>query len=85
MAIIRVSEDGRITIPAAARKKLGIAPGSTVRIDIRETEIAVRPIKSITDVAGIFHEYAEGKTTDWDTIREQTMQAVAREVNKRSD
>ncbi len=63
------------------RRKLGIKPGSSVRMDIREHEIAIRPIKSITDLAGILHEHAEGKTTDWDTIRDRTMHIVAREAN----
>lgn len=78
--IISVSQDGRITIPASARKKLGIKPGASVRLDVRENDIAIRPIKSIADVAGILYEYAEGKSTDWDTIREETQRIVALEV-----
>ena len=78
--IVRVSDDGRITIPARARHKLGIKPGSVLRLDVGDDEINIRPIKSVADVAGILRDYAEGKTTDWDTIREQTMLAVARQV-----
>ncbi len=78
--MITVSRDGRITIPAAVRKKLGIRPGSSVRLDVRENDIAIRPIKSIADVAGIFREQAEGKPTDWETIREETMRIVAQEI-----
>jgi len=78
--IARVSERGQISIPAAARKKLGIKPKSNVSIEVRENEIVIKPMKSIMEVAGIFREYAKGKTTDWDTIREETMKAVAREV-----
>ncbi|MCX6377469.1 MAG: AbrB/MazE/SpoVT family DNA-binding domain-containing protein [Armatimonadetes bacterium] len=78
--IVPVWSDGRITIPAAVRRKLGIKPGASVRLDVREKEIVIRPVKSISEVAGIFREYAKGKTTDWDTIREETMRAVAREV-----
>ena len=78
--IARVSERGQISIPAAARKKLGIKPKSNVSVEVRENEIVIKPMKSIMEVAGIFREYAKGKTTDWDTIREETMKAVAREV-----
>ncbi|MCX6377467.1 MAG: AbrB/MazE/SpoVT family DNA-binding domain-containing protein [Armatimonadetes bacterium] len=82
---VRVSERGLITIPAAARRKLGIKPKSRVVLEVRENEIAIRPVKSILDVAGTLREYAKGKTTDWDTIREETMKAVAREVMDDND
>jgi AbrB family looped-hinge helix DNA binding protein len=78
--LARVSETGRITLPAAARRKLGIKPRSQVVLEVRENEVAIKPIKSIMDVAGILREHAKGKPTDWDTIREETMKAVAREV-----
>jgi bifunctional DNA-binding transcriptional regulator/antitoxin component of YhaV-PrlF toxin-antitoxin module len=70
--IITVSERGQISIPAAARRKLSVEVG--------EKEIVIRPVKSILEVAGIFREYAKGKTTGWDTIREETMRIVAEEV-----
>lgn len=78
--IARVSERGQISIPAAARKKLGIKPKSNVSVEVRENEIVIKPMKSIMELAGILREHAKGKTTDWDTIREETMAAVAREV-----
>ena len=80
MMIARVSERGQISIPAAARRKVGIKPKSNVMVEVGEKEIVIRPVKSIAEVAGIFREYAKGKTTDWDTIREETMKVVAREV-----
>jgi len=81
--IVRVSARGRITIPASARKKLGIKPKSSLRLDVRDSEIAVRPIKSISDVAGILREYAEGKSSDWETIWTETEMAIAREVESK--
>ena len=78
--IVRVSDDGRITIPARARQKLGIKPGSVLSLDVGDDEIKIRPIKSVADVAGIFSDSAEGNTTDWETAREQAMLAVARQV-----
>ncbi len=80
MMIRTVSERGQISIPAAARRKLGIKPKSKVRVEIGENEITIKPVKSILEVAGIFHEYAKGKTTDWDTILEETMKAVVEEI-----
>lgn len=78
--IITVSERGQISIPAAARRKLGIKPKSKVSVEVGEKEIVIKPVKSILEVAGIFREYAKGKTTDWDTIREETMRIVAEEI-----
>ena len=53
MTTVRVSERGLISIPAAARRKLGIKPKSNVLIEVRENEIAIKPMKSIMEVAGI--------------------------------
>lgn len=78
--IAKVSERGQISIPASARRKLGIKPKSRVSVEVRDNEIIIKPVKSILELGGILREYAKGKTTDWDTIREETMAAVAREV-----
>jgi len=80
MATSRISSKGQITLPAAARRKLGIKPNSRVEIEVRDNEIAVRPLKSIGELAGIFSEYAKGKSTDWETIRTETERAIAEEV-----
>lgn len=75
-----VSEKGQITLPAAMRRELGIKASSRVTVELRNQEIVLRPMRTIADVAGIFHEYAVGKPTDWDEIREETMRIVAEEV-----
>ena len=80
MATVRISDKGQVTLPAAARRKLGIAPKSHVDIEVRENEIVIRPIKSVGELGGVFRERAKGKTTDWKTIRDRTEQVVAEEV-----
>ena len=75
-----VSDKGQLTIPIDARRKLGIQPRSRVEIIVGDNEITIRPLKSIRELRGIFRAYAEGKSSDWDTIREETMKRVAREV-----
>jgi AbrB family looped-hinge helix DNA binding protein len=75
-----ISEKGQVTLPARARRKLGIKPHSKVELDIRNDEIIIRPVKSLSEVAGIFHKYAEGKSADWETVRSQTEQAVSKEI-----
>ena len=84
MMIAKVSERGQISIPASARRKLGIKPKSKVSLEVSDKEIIIRPVKSISEVAGIFREYAKGKTTDWDTIWAETEMAIAREVEDES-
>ena len=82
MTTARVSERGQISIPAAARRKLGIKPKSRVIVEVGENEITIRPVRSILEVAGIFR----GCTTDipgagdWERERVVAMEAVAREV-----
>ncbi|MDO8586021.1 MAG: AbrB/MazE/SpoVT family DNA-binding domain-containing protein [Armatimonadota bacterium] len=84
MMMVRVSERGQISIPAAARRKLGIKPKSRVRVDVGEDQIVIKPVKSIAELGGILREYAKGKTTDWETIWEETQMAIAREVEDES-
>ena len=80
MSAVHISEKGQLTLPIAARRKLGITARSKIEVVVGEGEIILRPVKSIKDVKGIFTEAARGKTADWDTIRKETMEAVARKV-----
>ncbi len=80
MILVKVSERGQISIPAAARRKLGIKPKSKVEVEVGEKEIILRPVRSISELYGIFHRYAKGKTRDWETIRTETERRVAREI-----
>ncbi len=79
--IARVSSRGQITLPAAARRTLGIAPGSDLEIIVGDDAITLRPLRRVANLAGILHEYADpGAAEDWDVIREETEKAVARET-----
>ena len=44
----------------------------------------VKSARSVLELSGIFHEYAVGKTTDWDAIRQETMRMVAEEIAGKS-
>lgn len=85
MTSVRVSEKGQVTLPARVRRELGIKSRSQMEVEIKGGEIILRPIKSIMELSGILHEYAKGKSTDWNTIREETMKAVALEVNRKHE
>lgn len=80
MITAQVSDKGQITIPAEVRRKLGLKAKSRVEIEIRDNVAVLRPIKSILELSGILHEYAKGKTTDWETIRTETERIVAEQV-----
>jgi len=54
--IVPVWADGRITIPAAVRRKLGLKPKSKVTLEVGEKEIVIRPVESdskLSNVQGI--------------------------------
>ena len=80
MTSVRVSDKGQVTLPAHIRRKLGITSKSRLEVEVRDDDIVLHPMKSIMDLAGIFHDAAKGKSTDWETIRRETMEAVAREI-----
>jgi AbrB family looped-hinge helix DNA binding protein len=83
MITAQVSDKGQITIPAAVRRKLGLKAKSRVQIEAREDGILIKPVKSVSELYGVFHEYAKGKTTDWDEIREETYRIMAEEYGKK--
>jgi AbrB family looped-hinge helix DNA binding protein len=81
MTSAKVSNKGQITLPVAARRKLGIEPNSRVEVVVRDDEIVIRPLKTIAELDGIFHKYVHGhKPVPWEKQRRQMEQAVAREV-----
>lgn len=80
MISVQISDKGQITIPADVRRKLGLKAKSRVEIELRNDEAVIRRGKSISDLYGVFHEAARGKTTDWETIRNETERIVAEEV-----
>jgi AbrB family looped-hinge helix DNA binding protein len=83
MITAQVSDKGQITIPADVRRKLGLKAKSRVEIEIHGKEAVLRPMKSISELYGVFHDAAEGKTTDWDEIREEAYRIMAEEYGKK--
>jgi AbrB family looped-hinge helix DNA binding protein len=80
MTMAVVSDKGQITLPAKLRKQLGIAPRSKLDVAIEGDRIVMQPIKSVMELSGILRERAKGKPTDWETIQQETMDAVPKEV-----
>lgn len=80
MTPLRMSDKGQITIPAAVRRKLGMRPGSSISLEVRDEKVVLSVIPSISDVAGIFRDRVRGKDADWDAARRHAEAAVARQV-----
>ena len=79
--LLNVSNKGQVTIPAEVRRKLGITSDSQVELVLREGEIALRPLKRVSELAGVLRKYArKGGIGRWDTVRRQTEAAIAEEV-----
>ena len=79
--IARVSNKGQITLSAAARRKLGILPNSQVEVLVGEGEITIRPLKRVSELAGVLKRYAPPDAADdWDAVRENAERAAAEEV-----
>jgi antitoxin PrlF len=46
MSTVTVSEKGQVVIPAAIRRRLGIAPGTKLAFELEGDSIRVRPIRA---------------------------------------
>lgn len=44
----RITSQGQVSVPAAIRKKLGVAPGSTLQWTMRGDEVVVKKRASVT-------------------------------------
>jgi AbrB family looped-hinge helix DNA binding protein len=84
MTIARLSNKGQITLPAAVRRKLGLAADSRVEAVVREDEIILRPVRSIAQLHGILHEHAIGREPLGPEQERSLMEeATAREVDRK--
>ncbi len=56
MNISTVSSKGQITLPAKARRVVGIRPCDRVMIEVEDDRIVIRPIKDFMELAGFLGE-----------------------------
>jgi AbrB family looped-hinge helix DNA binding protein len=80
MTTVKISEKGQITLPAAARKQLGLNPSSLAEIEVLDGALMIRPLRSIRDVRGSLARFVTGGYVDWETARSETEKIVARQV-----
>lgn len=79
MNLSTVSSKGQITLPSAMRRKLGIKPETKVEIELQEDAIVVRPLRSISDLRGIFRDHAAKPPLTWEQERALAERALAEE------
>jgi len=79
MTKVLISEKGQLTIPATIRRKANLHRGSAVDVELEDGKIVVTPMKSLLELKGALKQYAAGKTTDLNEIREQALAEMARE------
>jgi len=75
-----MSDKGQLTIPSELRQKAQLHPGARVEFEWRDGEIVIHPLKTVRELGGIFAEYAVGKGTDFERIREEAMEKAAAEI-----
>ena len=56
MAISTISSKGQITLPASARRKLGIRAHDRVTVETRDDAIVIRRIKNFFELEGFLGE-----------------------------
>lgn len=74
-----ITQKGQTTIPAKIRKILNLKPGDTLKYELEEGRVILKPVRgSILDVAGSIRpkKYPE----DFKKVREKTKKAMVRRV-----
>ena len=77
MAISTVSSKGQITLPAKARREVGLRPHDRVMIEVEDDLIIVRPIRDFMELAGFL-----GEARHPSQEREDMIHAVAEHAEK---
>lgn len=64
---VRVMENGRMVLPAAIRKRLGLEKGGTVIVDLGDEEVTLRSVEQVLDkVKATFAKYTDLPCTSVD-------------------
>lgn len=53
-----ITNQGQVSIPVKVRKLLGIKPSSTLKIDVKNNEIVLKPVLDIESLGGALNKYA---------------------------
>jgi AbrB family looped-hinge helix DNA binding protein len=74
-----VTSKGQITLPKPVRDALGLSKSTVVVFEVRDGEAVMRPLgRGFLDLFATVPPHS--RPEDWQKIREQTMEEVAREI-----
>ncbi len=83
-AIVSITSQGQVTIPAAIRRKLGLNRYPKAQVFLRKNQIILSPIANILDLAGALKDKAiKGKNID--QIIQQEEKAAFLAAKKRGE
>ncbi len=73
----RITEGGRLVSPAEFLRQMGLIPGESVLIDLRDGEVRVRSLRGAVEKAqALVHRYVpEGVSLSEELIRERHAEA----------
>jgi len=78
----KVTRKGQVTIPAEARKALGLKEGDKVSFVLKDSALVVEKAKSWTELTKGIVKY-KGPTLSAEELREATETAIAEDVMER--
>jgi AbrB family looped-hinge helix DNA binding protein len=83
--VVTVTSKGRLTLPAAVRRRLGIAPGDRVVIVSEDHESArlCRLENDVHSVRGLIPAFTEAENGDFDHLIEEAMADHAEDMLRR--
>lgn len=80
----RMTSKGQVTVPAALRKELGLAPGDRVEFVQENGSVRVRKAESVVmRSAGSVQPPPGRENWSWEEIREFTEREIAKDVLRR--
>ncbi len=79
-ALVRVAENGRLSIPARQRKLLGLAEGGLVVSRVENGELRIRPVLEVlASLQARVRRHAAGAESSVDLLLAMRREEVARE------
>ena len=76
----RITEGGRVVIPAALRRRLGLQPGTDVLIDAENGALRVRSLRqAIEDARALVRDHVPSGTSLADELIRERREAASRE------
>lgn len=78
--LVKVAENGRLSIPARQRKLMGLEAGGLVVARVEEGELRLRPVRAVlAEIQAEVHRYLAGSGLSVDQFLAERREEAARE------